>query len=136
MPLLNQRLVIQGRLPGTNEINRKNRGTGGWKAGASQKKQYTKMVAWACKLQKLQPFHRQINLTFKWYCKEKRRNKDNIIGAQKFVFDGLQEAGIIKNDGWAEIGIIEHDFVADPDIQSPDDEYVVIDMVEVEEFEL
>jgi hypothetical protein len=40
---------------------------------------------------------------FTWIEKDKRRNKDNIAFAKKYIFDGLVNAGIIKNDGWSEV---------------------------------
>lgn len=102
-------LVIQGRLPGMNEItkaNRSNRHVGG-----GQKKNYDELVIWSCKACKLEAINEQVDVTFTWYCKDKRRDKDNIMAGQKFIFDGLQKAGILKNDGWKEIGDINHRFI-------------------------
>ena len=48
-----------------------------------------------------------------WYCPNKRKDKDNVIAGQKYIFDGLQEAGFLKNDGWSQIGRITHDFDVD-----------------------
>ena len=42
-------------------------------------------------------------------------DKDNIAGGIKFLLDGLQEAQVIKNDGWKEIGNIFHFFEVDKD---------------------
>jgi Holliday junction resolvase RusA-like endonuclease len=38
-----------------------------------------------------------------WFERNKRRDPDNIAAFMKFIFDGLQKAKIIKNDGWKEI---------------------------------
>jgi len=48
-----------------------------------------------------------------WYCKDKRKDKDNIIAGQKFIFDGLTKARIMDNDGWSEVGNITHRFEVD-----------------------
>lgn len=88
-----------------------NRGTkGGYWTGAMQKKEYTRLVALLAKSQRLKPIDYQADFNFLWICRNKRRDKDNIIAGQKFIFDGLQNAGIIKNDGWGEIGKIHHNF--------------------------
>lgn len=48
-----------------------------------------------------------------WYCPNKRRDKDNIMAGQKFIYDALQETGVIPNDGWRQIGSITHRFAVD-----------------------
>lgn len=108
---MKQKLVIDGRLPGLNEMTKSNR-TNKY-AGNEEKQLYTNLVAQYCKIQKLMPFEKKIDVEFMWYCKDKRRDKDNIMAGQKFIFDGLTVAGIIKNDGWGEIGKIAHDFEID-----------------------
>lgn len=45
-------------------------------------------------------------ITFRWIEKNRRRDKDNIAFAKKFILDAMQEMDIIENDGWNEI----HDF--------------------------
>ena len=80
---------------------------------AAQKKLYTGIVTWSCKACKLRPIEDLSDYTIIWYCKDRRRDKDNIMSAQKYIFDGLQEAGIIKNDGWFQIGDITHKFRLD-----------------------
>lgn len=79
-------------------------------SGANLKKKWTHIVTRECFCQKLKPFYRQINIEFLWICQNKRRDKDNIMAAQKFIFDGLVKARVIKNDGWKEIGSINHKF--------------------------
>lgn len=108
------KFVIQGRLPGMNEIIAlsKKHPT----EYSKVKKQYTEQVAWEAKAQNLRPFKRA-NFIITWYCVDKRRNKDNIMAGTKFILDGLQMAGIIKNDGWSEIGVIMH--VVEVDAKNP-----------------
>ncbi len=123
---MEQKLIIEGRLPSLNEIideARYNR-----YASNNQKQTYNDLVYLSAKSQNLKPFTKKINLKFSWYCKDRRRDKDNIMAGQKYVLDGLQLAGIIENDGWKEIGDIYHKFYVDKD-----NERIEILMKEVEE---
>ncbi|MFL8888663.1 RusA family crossover junction endodeoxyribonuclease [Helcococcus kunzii] len=81
--------------------------------GAKIKKRETNKVAWSCKACKVKKLEGLYDYEFTWYCLNRRKDKDNIMFAQKFIFDGLQEAGIIENDGWNQIGDIRHKFVVD-----------------------
>lgn len=119
-----QKLRIEGRLPSMNDVIKANRSNKF--AGNTLKQKATNEVALAAKQQKLKSFTKKINLEFIWYCKDRRRDKDNIMSAQKFIFDGLQKADVIKNDGWKEIGEIKHRFEIDKN------EGVVVHMTEVE----
>lgn len=83
--------------------------------GAGLKKAETEKVVWACKANKIKPIEGLHDYEINWYCKDKRKDKDNISSAVKFILDGLQEAGVIKNDGWKEIGNIYHNFYVDKD---------------------
>lgn len=107
------KITISGELPGMNEIinaNRNNR-----YAGASQKKKITNLVAWECKAQGIKPIDYKVDVEIHWYCKNKRKDKDNISCGMKFLLDGLMTAGVIPNDGWNEIGDINHRFFIDKD---------------------
>lgn len=106
-----QKLVVKGVLPGLNEMTNANR-TNRYK-GNKQKREATRLVYWSCRachLKKIKGIH---DYEFIWYCKDKRRDKDNIMAGQKFIFDGLQEAGVIENDGWGQVGNISHSFLID-----------------------
>ena len=103
-------LTIPGRLPGLNDIidaARRSR-----YESAAMKKENTEMVAWIAKAARL-PHMERIDVAFHWYEPDKRRDKDNISGGQKFILDGLVKAGIIQNDGWKQIGDILHFFAVD-----------------------
>ena len=111
---MEQKLIIKGGLAATNEIINKNRTH--YHAGAKQKKHNTNIVYYECLAQKLKPFTKQIDLNVIFYCKNKRKDKDNILGgAIKFILDGMIKAGIIVNDGWKEIGKFNFDFRIDKD---------------------
>lgn len=105
---MDYKVVIQGALPSLNEIideARRNR-----YASAEQKKKYTDLIAWHMK--KLPQLER-IDIVIVWHCDSKRKDKDNIMAGQKFILDGMVEAGVIKNDGWSEVGDIRHEFAID-----------------------
>jgi Holliday junction resolvase RusA-like endonuclease len=104
---MRQYLILKYRFPDLNEyikIERSNR-----YAAANMKKEYTELVAWECKAQKLK-FMESAYITFEWMEENRRRNIDNIAYAKKFIIDGLVLAGILKNDGWGEVKGFKDDF--------------------------
>ena len=103
------KIRIPGELPHLNEIIEKSKQH--WAAYSKMKKKHTNAAAWIAKAN-LEPMEK-VDLTFIWYCKNRRKDKDNIIVGQKFVIDGLVEAGIIENDGWKQIGTLLHQFRVD-----------------------
>lgn len=58
-----------------------------------------------------------INITFEWHVKNKRKDKDNIAFAKKFVLDGMVESGLIPNDGWKEVGSLTDTFQVNKEMQ-------------------
>jgi len=91
---------VPGPLPGLNEIvseARRNRF-----AGAKQKKLWTDTVHWVVRAAKI-PSVSAAHFHFEWREKSKLRNPDNIAAAKKFIFDGLQSAGVLENDGWSQV---------------------------------
>lgn len=77
---------------------------------ANMKRTYTQLVALhARNLPKVE----RANFIITWYCKNKRKDPDNVASGAKFVLDGLVDAGMIPNDGWNEIGDITHRFKVD-----------------------
>lgn len=104
------RLVIPGTLPGVNEIlNASNNNRHIYNDMKRTYTQFIAIVANQAKLPKLPP----ANYTITWYCPDKRKDKDNVMGGQKFIFDGLVKAGKLSNDGWNDIGDITHRFRVD-----------------------
>jgi len=91
------RLIIKGELTDLNtyiNAERTNRF-----AAAKIKKTETERVWANCKEQKLKPMRGLYSVTFYWYNKNTRKDFDNIEFAQKFIWDGLVMAKIIKTDG-------------------------------------
>lgn len=101
-------IVIPGELPDLNTIIDESKKH--WASYSTMKKENTEMVAW---LAKGKGKFKKINLEIIWYCKNKRKDKDNISVGQKFILDGLVQAGVIENDGWKQIGDIKHRFKID-----------------------
>ncbi|WP_274362725.1 Holliday junction resolvase [Paenibacillus thermotolerans] len=108
-PVINRmKLVIPGALPTLNEII--DAAKSHWSVYRQMKEENTNLIAWtAKKLPKLE----RVNVVITWHCKDKRHDKDNIMAGQKFIFDGIKEAGIISNDGWKQIGDVTHRFAVD-----------------------
>ena len=105
---MGDKIVIEGEMPGMNKIIAAAKSHYG--AYAKIKKENTESVAWVAK--KI-PKKERVYLDITWYCKNKRRDPDNIAGAIKFILDGLVEAGVIANDGWKENGGWSNKFEVD-----------------------
>ena len=98
-------LKIPGRLPGLNEIIDAAKSHFG--EYASMKETYTNMVGW---LAKKLPTYEKVALIITWYEPNRRRDIDNIMAGQKFILDGLVQAGTIPNDSQRYIAGILHKF--------------------------
>ena len=97
-------LHIPGQMPCLNDIIAAAKGSGGKGYGyAKMKKQWTETV-WALAKQARLPRMKRVRFAFHWHELDRRRNKDNIAaGGRKFICDGLVMAGVLDNDGWAQI---------------------------------
>lgn len=105
---MNIGFTIMGSLPTMNEIiaaSKKHH-----MQYANMKKDFTTLVM--IHVKEL-PKVNKANFEITWYCQDKRKNKDNIMAGQKFIFDGLVKAGVITNDGWQQIGDVSHKFEVD-----------------------
>lgn len=65
-------------------------------SGNRMKREYTEAVALYSR--NLKPITEPVYIHFEWHEKTTRRDKDNVAFAKKFILDGLQEAGVLKND--------------------------------------
>lgn len=107
------KIVIPGEMPGFNEIIAvAKKGRGKYQPYNEMKRGNTSLVSWASKKV---PKKKKIFLDITWIEKDKRRDPDNIASAVKFIWDGLVEAGVIKNDGWSENGGWSNSFDVDKD---------------------
>jgi hypothetical protein len=57
------------------------------------------------------PLIERARFTFWWHEKKANRDPDNISAAQKFILDGLKDAGVIPNDTHKHILGLGHEFV-------------------------
>lgn len=107
------KLTIPGELPVLNEIIKASkRGKGKWQPYAEMKKEYTEKVAILAKVDVNKSF-KKIDILIRWVCKNRRKDKDGITAGTKFILDGLVLAGVIKDDGWRQVGDIFHMFDVD-----------------------
>ena len=102
------KLEIPGRLPGFNEIiEAAKRNPHEY---ARMKETCTAMVAW---LAKKLPSYEKVALVITWYEPDHRRDPDNIMAGQKFILDGLVQAGVLPGDSQKYIQGICHRFRVD-----------------------
>ena len=98
------KFTIKGELPDMNQIIKLSKSH--FMAYSTMKKKNTELVAWSSK--GLKPVDRA-DFEITHYCKNKRKDPDNIQGgAIKFILDGLVASSVLKNDGWKEVGNIKH----------------------------
>ncbi len=95
-------LKIPGRLPGLNEYSELERNHRYAAARVKRDTELRIMIAAKSQLKGVQ-FSNPVNMYYTWFEPNKKRDKDNIAFAKKFVQDALVKAGILKNDGWKEI---------------------------------
>lgn len=100
--------TIAGSLPTLNEIIDASKSH--WSVYHEMKRTYTDLVALSCRnISKM----KRVDAEISWFCKDRRQDLDNIMAGQKFIFDGLVQAGKLKNDGWKQIRRISHRFFVD-----------------------
>jgi len=95
---MDQVLTIKGELTDLNTYIQKERGSRF--AAANIKKDETERVWAECKVQRIEPQKKGCFIVFTWYAKDKRKDKDNIAFAKKFILDGLVTARVLENDTW------------------------------------
>jgi len=105
-------LVFEGKLPGLNDYTRACRTNP--HVGAAMKKKIEKGI-----LAQLYDYDGPTgivaaNVKFTWFEGNKRRDKDNIAFAKKFVLDALVSKGILKDDGWEGISSFRDFFMVEP----------------------
>lgn len=120
---------IPGRLPGMNEYTKANRANA--RNGARLKRDAQELVGWAIKAHHVRPVSKQVNVIVTWIEPNMRRDKDNIRSAIKFILDALVEQGILRNDGWKEIGDLSDCFMVNK--KNP---RVLVELEEVDGMEL
>ncbi|WP_148568677.1 RusA family crossover junction endodeoxyribonuclease [Acetobacterium bakii] len=112
--------------PVLNELineNRKNK-----QVGAKFKKEtdYYIFICIKSMLKNLK-IEKSVYIRYTWVEENKKRDKDNIASAKKYVQDALVQAGVLKNDGWNNIVGFEDRFEIDKEKPG-----VLVEIVEVE----
>lgn len=109
------KLTIPVLLPGLNEYIDAERSYKGKYKAASMKRQAQNVIGYMIRTQlRGVRFTRPVAIRYLWVEPSRRRDKDNIAFAKKFIQDALVEAGVLRNDGWSEIEGFSDDFTLDP----------------------
>lgn len=105
-------LIIPGTLPGLNEYINAER-TNKHKAAAI-KRQTERLI---CSMISIQLrgviITKPVIIRYLWVEPNRRRDKDNIAFAKKFIQDALVSCGILRDDGWRYIDHFTDDFAVD-----------------------
>lgn len=107
-----QTFIVLGEFEGMNEIIALAKSH--WSSYAEMKRANT-FRAWAAiKAARIRPVVNPVHLSFLWVCKDRRRDKDNVVaGGRKPILDSLEKAGIVRRDSWRLIAGFEDRFEVD-----------------------
>lgn len=103
---MNQSFRIDGELTDLNtyiDVERGNK-----YAAANLKKSET----YRCQLaaRKLEKIQKPVGLTLYWFTKDLRKDPDNVSFAQKFILDGMVNAGVLPKDSRKWVLSLHHEF--------------------------
>ena len=105
-------ITIKGAFPGLNEwVDANRRRKGNWSAGNAMKQRDQNIIAW-----QLPGFRtsRPVRLEYKFYCPDRRKDKDNVAGYFHKIFqDALVQMHCIPDDGWNNIDSFTDEFYVD-----------------------
>lgn len=106
------KLIIPGTLPNLNDYitaERRHR-----QEAAAMKRQAEQVVLVAARRLRRVRLSGPVVMRYAWYEPNKRRDKDNVSSfGRKVIQDALVRAGILHNDGWADIDGFSDDFYVD-----------------------
>ena len=106
------KVTIPFRLPSLNEYineSRKNK----YGSASFKKKLENDIIIFLRKDLKQTKIEDKIKIKFVWYENDKKRDKDNICFAKKFILDAMQKDGYLCNDGWKQIDGFLDEFYID-----------------------
>lgn len=107
-----RKLIVPGRLPGLNEYITAERSQK--YVGARMRKDAEKRIELVAKSQlRGVRFKGPVIMHYTWIEPNRKRDKDNIAFAKKFVQDALVHVGILRNDGWNHVENFTDDFSVD-----------------------
>lgn len=105
-------LTIQGELTDLNSYIKAINGH--YLAGNNVKQTQTLRVYWEARKQKIQTLDSYpIKIIYTWYCKNERKDIDNVAFAKKFINDGLVMAKVLKDDSRKYVNAFEDRFFID-----------------------
>lgn len=93
---MKQVFEIEGRLTSYNEHERKARGNK-YRAN-TDKVRMENIIGWSIRRAKLNSVNAPQWVVFEWHESTKRRDKDNVASAKKFILDALQKTRILPKD--------------------------------------
>jgi len=112
--------TIEGTLPGLNEIIdariRIKRQRHLWNGYTEMKRRIDSQIVDSLRISKVPAVPEDwypVVLEYRWIEPNRRRDKGNIRGGEKFVSDALVEAGILAGDGWKYVAYIVDRFDVD-----------------------
>ena len=91
-----QRFEIPQRLSGYNEHEKKRRSNK--YAANNDKRRQENVIAWRIRAARLQKITAPQWIVYEWHEATRRRDKDNVASAKKFINDALQKTGILPRD--------------------------------------
>lgn len=104
-------LVIDGQLPNLNDYTKACR-THRLAGAEMKKKAEANISAHIKKCLNGANLKGTIELSFRWYEPNKKRDLDNICFAKKFILDALVKNEVIKGDGWnCVVGFVDKFYV-------------------------
>lgn len=103
-------IVVDGRMPGLNDYDAQN---SNWRKNGKAKKLWSGLVAEAAKVVARNAKYDLVDIHYHWIEPNKKRDKDNVRFAAKFVNDGLVKAGVIPADGWKNVNNLSDSFSVD-----------------------
>ena len=116
-----QQLIIPHELPALNRVIDESKKH--WSKYSRLKREYTQMVAVLARRQLRLILSDSVHLSFVWYCRDRRKDPDNVCSAKKFIIDGLVSAGILQDDGWKQVVGFSDDF--EIDVVNPRTEVII-----------
>lgn len=96
------KLTLPGVYPGLNEYIEAERGN---RYSAAGMKKDMQRVIGLCIRAQLGRLHiaNPVVMHYAWFEPNRRRDRDNIVFARKFIQDALTGCGVLQNDGWGNI---------------------------------
>ena len=91
---MGEHINIRGKLPSLNDYIAACRTSP--HVGNKMKREHEDMIM--LQLGRMKRIDKPVKVRFIWHEKNKRRDKDNVAFAKKFIFDAMQRAGKLVND--------------------------------------